>query len=70
MSERLQPHKNKRTEAEVKADSVADMEAIAARRVEAEKQMKDIDDLLDDIEEVLVENALSFVTDFVQKGGE
>lgn len=36
----------------------------------ARDQLKDIDALLDEIEEVLVENAEEFVAKYIQKGGE
>lgn len=35
-----------------------------------EKLKADIDDLLDEIDDVLVENAEEFVSGFIQKGGE
>ena len=35
-----------------------------------EKLKKDIDDVLDKIDDILEENAAEFVTNYIQKGGE
>jgi ubiquitin-like protein Pup len=46
-------------------------EAATARRVDHADELKhDFDDLLDEIDEVLEENAEEFVAAFVQKGGQ
>ena len=52
----------KRTEIEVKANP-----EVAKK---GEKLKKDIDDVLDKIDDVLEENAEEFVKNYVQKGGE
>lgn len=43
---------------------------VAATSERAEKLKSDLDDLLDEIDEVLEENAEDFVKAYVQKGGE
>ena len=42
----------------------------ATEKKTPEELKKDMDDLLDDIEGVLEENAQAFVTGYVQKGGQ
>ncbi len=55
-----------RRDEDVDAPPAADPEA-AARR---EKVSEDVDDLLDEIDSVLEENAEEFVRGYVQKGGQ
>ena len=43
---------------------------VAAGSVQGEKLKAELDELLDDIDEVLEENAEDFVRSFVQKGGQ
>jgi ubiquitin-like protein Pup len=45
-------------------------EEVSAKAETAEKLKADLDDLLDEIDEVLEENAEEFVRNYVQKGGE
>ncbi|MGC8464907.1 MAG: ubiquitin-like protein Pup [Acidimicrobiales bacterium] len=45
-------------------------EEVSAKSESAEKLKADLDDLLDEIDEVLEENAEEFVRNYVQKGGE
>jgi ubiquitin-like protein Pup len=45
-------------------------EAAPAPSKQGEKLKADLDDLLDEIDEVLEENAEDFVRSYVQKGGE
>jgi ubiquitin-like protein Pup len=60
----VKPRRQRRkTEAEEEVEIKQDEEARAKRDAE-------LDDLLDDIDTVLVENAEQFVKDYVQKGGE
>ena len=47
--------------------ATADSEDLAARK---EKLDDDVDSILDEIDDVLEENAAEFVSSFVQKGGE
>lgn len=55
-----------------RSDEVDEVEAQAAGDVKErhEKISDDVDSLLDEIDEVLEENAEEFVRGFVQKGGE
>ena len=66
MPEREQKRRNapSRTETEV----VEDDQAPASPR--GEKLKADLDDLLDEIDEVLEDNAEEFVRNYVQKGGQ
>ena len=41
-----------------------------AEKVDSDKLKQDLDDLLDEIEGVLEENAQEFVANYIQKGGE
>ena len=50
-------------------EEVAD-EEVAASSERGEKLKEDIDDLLDEIDSVLEDNAEEFVRSYVQKGGE
>ncbi len=50
-------------------EEVAD-EEVAAKSERGEKLKEDIDDLLDEIDSVLEDNAEEFVRSYVQKGGE
>ena len=43
---------------------------VAVEGVKGEQLKSDLDDLLDEIDEVLEENAEEFVKNYVQKGGE
>lgn len=45
-------------------------EEVSAKNENAEKLKADLDDLLDEIDEVLEENAEEFVRNYVQKGGQ
>jgi ubiquitin-like protein Pup len=45
-------------------------EEVAAKSERGEKLKEDIDDLLDEIDSVLEDNAEEFVRSYVQKGGE
>jgi ubiquitin-like protein Pup len=68
MAEREQiskPHSTRSDEAE--AQAATGSEAAAER---AEKLKADLDGLLDEIDEVLEDNAEEFVRSYVQKGGE
>ncbi len=64
MSEQERIHKQRVARA---ADSVADVSVDASK---GEQLKADLDDLLDEIDEVLEENAEEFVRNYVQKGGE
>ena len=65
MAEREQKRRNapSRTETEVEEEP-------AASAPRGEKLKADLDDLLDEIDEVLEDNAEEFVRNYVQKGGE
>ena len=52
-----------------KKEDSAEVEA-AQPSASSETSMEDIDDLLDEIDSVLEENAEEFVKSYVQKGGE
>jgi prokaryotic ubiquitin-like protein Pup len=64
MAEREQ----KRRQAPARSDDV--VETVPAPTKQGEKLKADIDDLLDEIDEVLEDNAEEFVRSYVQKGGE
>jgi ubiquitin-like protein Pup len=49
-------------------EAVEDTEAVPAER--ADRLKADLDELLDEIDEVLEDNAEEFVRNYVQKGGE
>ncbi len=61
MAEREQSRRSKSTE-----NTETDEEAVPAERANDEK----LDDLLDEIDQVLEENAEEFVRNYIQKGGE
>lgn len=65
MAERTQKHK----QAPGRTDEVVETEAPAVSET-GEKLKAELDDLLDEIDEVLEENAEEFVKNYVQKGGE
>jgi ubiquitin-like protein Pup len=63
-----QQHKgSSRAEDDVATPDDTDAGAVAARK---EQLDSDVDDILDEIDGVLEENAAEFVSSFVQKGGE
>jgi ubiquitin-like protein Pup len=47
-----------------------DQEATASEQQTGEARTKEVDDLLDEIDEVLEDNAEEFVRSYVQKGGQ
>jgi ubiquitin-like protein Pup len=57
----------KATPARSEGDEVADVPATSKK---GEELKAELDDLLDEIDEVLEENAEEFVRSYVQKGGE
>ena len=64
-------HQEKKKERRREADRRDESTAANAEVVEKGKALKkDIDDLLDEIDDVLEENAEEFVKNYVQKGGE
>jgi ubiquitin-like protein Pup len=65
MAEREQKKKTTTTE---RADEVVD--EVPAASATGEKLKAELDDLLDEIDEVLEDNAEEFVRNYVQKGGE
>jgi prokaryotic ubiquitin-like protein Pup len=64
MAEREQ----KRKQAPARTDEVP--EAVTAPARQGEKLKAELDDLLDEIDEVLEDNAEEFVRSYVQKGGQ
>ncbi len=60
--ERIQKQRTERSE--------ATQEAETSTRAKSEKLKADLDELLDEIDSVLEENAEEFVRSYVQKGGE
>jgi len=64
MAERIQKQK---TEQDRSTETVEEVDAKTER---GEKIKAELDDLLDDIDGVLEENAEEFVKSYVQKGGE
>jgi ubiquitin-like protein Pup len=65
MAEREQKKKSTTTE---RPDEV--VEDVPATSATGEKLKAELDDLLDEIDEVLEDNAEEFVRNYVQKGGE
>ena len=65
MAERERKHKPAPKEREEVVD-----EELAASSERGEKLKEDIDDLLDEIDSVLEDNAEEFVRSYVQKGGQ
>lgn len=51
-------------------DQLASRDAVRARLQKREATPEDIDELLDEIDSVLEENAEEFVATYLQKGGE
>lgn len=64
MAEREQ----KRRQAPTRSDEV--VEGVPAPTKQGEKLKAELDDLLDEIDEVLEDNAEEFVRSYVQKGGQ
>jgi ubiquitin-like protein Pup len=64
---RKSPAADRSTETEVEADLA---EATPATSERGEKIKAELDDLLDEIDEVLEDNAEEFVRNYVQKGGQ
>lgn len=63
-----QQHKGSAREDDSEAiDTASGTEAVAARK---ENLDREVDSILDEIDDVLEENAAEFVSSFVQKGGE
>jgi ubiquitin-like protein Pup len=62
--ERIQKQRTERTESSAATDDVA-LDAQKGEQLKAE-----LDDLLDEIDEVLEQNAEEFVRNYVQKGGQ
>ncbi|MBU6495803.1 MAG: ubiquitin-like protein Pup [Acidobacteria bacterium] len=62
--ERIQKQRTERTESSAATDDVA-VDAQKGEQLKAE-----LDDLLDEIDEVLEQNAEEFVRNYVQKGGQ
>jgi prokaryotic ubiquitin-like protein Pup len=68
MAEREQ--KQRSTERSSQDQQVDETTAPAASSERGEKLKADLDDLLDEIDEVLEDNAEEFVRNYVQKGGQ
>jgi prokaryotic ubiquitin-like protein Pup len=66
MAEREQ----KRKSAQSREDTVVEEDEAAASTERGERLKAEIDDLLDEIDEVLEDNAEEFVRNYVQKGGQ
>ena len=64
MAEREQ----KRTQSTTRSDEV--VEAVPAQTKQGDKLKAELDELLDEIDEVLEDNAEEFVRSYVQKGGQ
>lgn len=66
---------NRKTIPQEEAEKIRESEREAgahavANSEEGERLKKEIDDILNEIDEVLIENAEQFVRDYVQKGGQ
>ncbi len=62
------PERERKQKPAPKARTEEDVE-VAAPTKQGEKLKEDLDDLLDEIDNVLEENAEDFVRNYVQKGG-
>jgi len=60
----------KRRSAQTRDDTVVEADEAAASTERGDRLKAEIDDLLDEIDEVLEDNAEEFVRNYVQKGGE
>jgi ubiquitin-like protein Pup len=67
LNEMAEREQKKKTTTERADDVVEDVPATSAT---GEKLKAELDDLLDEIDEVLEDNAEEFVRNYVQKGGE
>ena len=67
MAERTERDRRRRTTTE-RSDEV--VEEVPASSATGDKLKAELDDLLDEIDEVLEDNAEEFVRNYVQKGGE
>ena len=71
MAEQEQKRKNTSTSDSTSAEAEADVvEQAPATSERGEKIKAELDDLLDEIDEVLEDNAEEFVRNYVQKGGQ
>lgn len=71
MSEQVRATRHQMTQEQKDEAAAATEEATAAARSpEVEATLEHSDELLDEIDAVLEENAQEFVRDYVQKGGE
>lgn len=59
-----------RARSQGKTDEAAEVDETEVATVESETDLEELDDLLDEIDSVLEENAEEFVKNYVQKGGE
>ena len=64
------PERERKTEAGAQGTREEVVEDAPATSERGEKLKEDIDDLLDEIDSVLEDNAEEFVRNYVQKGGE
>jgi ubiquitin-like protein Pup len=62
--------KKRRQPATTREEQPTEEADVAAPSPQGEKLKAELDDLLDEIDEVLEENAEEFVRNYVQKGGE
>jgi prokaryotic ubiquitin-like protein Pup len=69
MAEQEQKKKGSGTRS-TSTEAEADVEAAPATSERGEKIKAELDDLLDEIDEVLEDNAEEFVRNYVQKGGQ
>jgi ubiquitin-like protein Pup len=65
-----QTHKQKPTTDAEQSDVETPAGSATSASVDSDKLKQDLDDLLDEIEGVLEENAQEFVANYIQKGGE
>ncbi|HVB90896.1 MAG TPA: ubiquitin-like protein Pup [Acidimicrobiales bacterium] len=71
MAEQEQKRKGATTERATKAEAETELaDAAPATSERGEKIKAELDDLLDEIDEVLEDNAEEFVRNYVQKGGQ
>jgi ubiquitin-like protein Pup len=70
MAEQEQKRKGSPAERTTEVDDAADLADAPAASERGEKIKAELDDLLDEIDEVLEDNAEEFVRNYVQKGGQ
>lgn len=70
MSEKQQSINPERAHRLAEDEAVDQEQTTPENHVDADKLKKELDDIMDEIDEVLESNPAQFVSDYIQKGGE